>query len=109
MLGVRWEAVELAPLKDAALKKPKEFPFLGEDLVLKRPFSQNTNFRWEKIREQGSGQDPVIGSGIEGCGAEFGPAFAAACWRVISIAVLWLHRMSTTEACLVKIVLKDGR
>ena len=81
MLGVRWEAVELAPLKDAALKKPKEFPFLGKDLVLKRPFTQN--FRWEKIREQGSGQERVIGSGIEGCGAEFGPAFAAACWKVI--------------------------
>ena len=59
-LGNGWKAVELAPLGDASLKKVKEFPLLGKSLILKRTSSKDSNTSWKKIREQGSGQDPVI-------------------------------------------------
>ena len=33
-LGDGWKAVEFAPLDNSSLKKVKEFPLLGKDLIL---------------------------------------------------------------------------
>ena len=55
-----WEAVEFAPVEDAPKENAEEVPFLRENLVLKGPFSKDSNVGWKNISEKGSRQDPVV-------------------------------------------------
>ena len=43
------EAVEFAPVEDATMEDAEELAFLRENLVLKGPFSKNSNVGWKKI------------------------------------------------------------
>ena len=54
------EAVEFAPVEGAPMENAEELAFLRENLVLKGPFSKDSNVRWKKISGKGSRQDPVV-------------------------------------------------
>ena len=55
-----WETVKFAPVEDAPMEDAEEIPFLRENLVLKGPFSKDSNVGWKNISEKGSRQDPVV-------------------------------------------------
>ena len=52
--GHGWDAVLSAPLENAFLKKGKEFPFLGKDLVLKGAFGQDSDRRGQQRCKRGA-------------------------------------------------------
>ena len=54
------EAVEFAPVEDATMEDAEELAFLRENLVLKGPFSKNSNVGWKKISKKRTRQDPVV-------------------------------------------------
>ena len=102
VFGDGWEAVELAPLGEAAGEKLPKFSLLREDFVLERSFCKDRHIRRQEVREQRSRDADLYW--FQFWQQHFGGLFM----DQDSMADLWLQRMSTTEACLMKTVLKDG-
>ena len=46
-----WVMCEVCGDVDAPMENAEEIPFLRENLVLKGPFSQDSNVGWKKIKE----------------------------------------------------------